>query len=33
LNILKMIEERGIDLDESTTPPVVIETPKEEKEK
>ena len=32
-NILKMIEERGIDLDESTTPPVVIETAKEEKEK
>ncbi|MBP6635163.1 MAG: hypothetical protein KA177_04925 [Paludibacter sp.] len=32
-NILQMIEERGIDLDESNTPPVVIETLKEEKEK
>jgi hypothetical protein len=31
-NIQKMIKERGLNLIESATPPVVIETPEEEKE-
>ncbi len=32
-NILNMVNERGLNLKESNTPPVVIETPEENKEK
>ncbi len=32
-NILNMVNERGLNLEESNTPPVVIETPEENKEK
>jgi len=31
-NILNMVNERGLNLKESNTPPVVIETPEENKE-
>ncbi|MCE5331585.1 MAG: hypothetical protein LLF95_05525 [Bacteroidales bacterium] len=32
-NILNMVNKRGLNLEESNTPPVVIETPEENKEK